>query len=416
MADAPSAPLLTAAPETLRPVPAERWKRHAEMLDGLHRDHPLRYLFLEVTRRCNLSCAYCGSSCSPADRSTELGVAEWKDLIGQVAGDFSSKRVMVAVTGGEPLMKEGVFELFAELRRLCFPYGMVSNGRLLDDAAARELVRVGIGSISLSMDATPELNDRIRGKGSTLSVGKAIASLRRAGYRGKLEIITTVTRPVIPVLPAVRRMVAQARVPLWRLGMVMPIGRAAERPDLVPGPAEVRTVLEFIRKCRADKLLPSPEFCEEGYLGGRYEHHVRPYLAQCRAGITTGGIMRDGSIGACPELGLNYVQGHVSKDRFRDVWSERYQVFRDRSWARTGECTDCAAWERCRGGALHLRERPGSEFLRCLYVMLEEAQKPAAKEKKPAREAPTRRPKPKPAARTLRTKSRPSSRAAAARH
>ena len=117
---------------------------------------------------------------------------------------------------------------------------------------------------------------------------------------------------------------------------------------------------------------------------------MRPYLAQCRAGITTGGILRDGSIGACPELGTAYVQGHVSRDRFRDVWYGRYEVFRDRSWARTGECTDCGAWERCRGGALHLRDKPGADFLRCLYVMLEEAK--AAKPTKVVKEAKAAKP------------------------
>ncbi|MBI5498658.1 MAG: radical SAM protein [Deltaproteobacteria bacterium] len=373
MTDTKPGPSAAPRPKPRRPVSKTRWQRHAALLDGLERERPLRYLFLEVTRRCNLACAYCGSSCSPKDASHELTMAEWRDLVRQVASDFNPRRVMVAVTGGEPLLREGIFDLFRELRRHGFPYGMVSNGRLLDDAAARELVRAGMGSLSLSMDATPELNDKLRGKGCTLSVGRAIGSLRKAGYRGKLEIITTVTRPVIPLLPQVRRMVAEARVPLWRLGMVMPIGRAAARPDLVPGPDEVRAVLEFIRGCRADGLLPSPEFCEEGYLGDRYEHHVRPFLAQCRAGITTGGILRDGSIGACPELGTAFVQGHVSRDRFRDVWYERYGIFRDRSWARTGACTACDSWERCRGGALHLRERPGAEFLRCLYLMLQES-------------------------------------------
>ena len=370
------------------PPDAARWAKHAEQIDGLMRDHPLRYLFLEITRRCNLACAYCGSSCLPTDTAKELTIPEWLEQIRQVAADFEPRRVMVAVTGGEPLLREGVFSIFAELRRLGFPYGMVSNARLLDAAAAREMVRCGIGSISLSMDAPPDLNDRLRGRGSTLAVAEAIRHLRAAGYKGKLEIITTVTRPVIPVLPQVRRMVAEARVPLWRLGIVMPIGRAAERPDLVPGPAEVRRLLEFVRDARADGLLPKPEFCEEGYVGDEFEGIVRPYLSQCRAGITTGGILRDGSIGACPELGPAFAQGHVSRDRFRDVWRDRYQVFRDRTWARGGACADCEAWERCRGGALHLRERPGAEMLRCLYLMLREAARPAPADGATAREEP----------------------------
>ena len=391
------------APPAARPdVPdAARWARHAELIDGLMRDHPLRYLFLEITRRCNLACAYCGSSCLPTDTAKELTVPEWLEQLRQVAADFDARRVMVAVTGGEPLLREGVFSIFAELRRLGFPYGMVSNARLLDRAAAREMVRCGIGSISLSMDAPPDLNDRLRGRGSTLAVAEAIRHLREAGYKGKLEIITTVTRPVIPVLAQVRRMVAEARVPLWRLGIVMPIGRAAERPDLVPGPDEVRRLLEFVRAARTDGLLPKPEFCEEGYVGDEFEGAVRPYLSQCRAGITTGGILRDGTIGACPELGPAFAQGHVSRDRFRDVWNDRYQVFRDRSWTRSGGCADCEVWDRCRGGALHLRDEPGAEMLRCLHLMLRGAAQPAPTkvDAAPTRKAPPTKPRAAPAKR-----------------
>jgi radical SAM protein with 4Fe4S-binding SPASM domain len=99
---------------------------------------------------------------------------------------------------------------------------------------------------------------------------------------------------------------------------------------------------------------------------------VRPYLCQCRAGITTGGILADGRIGACPELSDAFVQGDIRTERFREVWDRRYQVFRDRSWTRRGECAGCEAYDRCRGGSLHLYPEPNAELLRCFYLMLGE--------------------------------------------
>ncbi len=348
------------------------WARHLAERARRAQAHELRYLFLEVTRRCNLACAYCGSSCGPRARRDELGVAEWLGVIRQVATDFDPRRVMVAVTGGEPLLKEGIFELFAELGRLGFPYGMVSNGCLLDAAAAARLVEVGIGSISLSMDAPPPLNDALRGEGTAAAVTRAVGALRAAGYRGKLEIISTVTRPAVPLLPQMRAWVSELRVPLWRVAPVMPIGRAARRPDLVPGPAEIRAILEFVLAARQDGTLPSPEMSEEGYVGNRFEGNVRPYLCQCRAGINIAGILCDGRIGACPELGDDYVQGHVARDRFAEVWRDGYRALRDRSWMRQGQCADCAEFSRCEGGALHLYERPGAEPLRCLYLLARE--------------------------------------------
>lgn len=346
------------------------WRRNNRTLDKLTRTHPLRYLFLEITRRCNLKCVYCGSDCSAEAVRQELPTETWIEIARQLAQDFPPRQVMIAVTGGEPLLKPDVLDLFRELRRLGFSFGMVTNGVLVDKELARQLVETGIGSISLSLDAPPEANDAVRGKGTADKVEAAIENLRAVGYSGKLEIISTLTTPTVAHLDEMRRHVARLRVPLWRIAPVMPIGRAKERPELVPGPAEIRAILEFIFQGRQDSYMPKPEFGEEGFVGDRYESTVRPYLCQCRAGITTGGILADGRIGACPELADTFVQGNILKERFKEVWETRYQVFRDRTWTHKGICASCNELKRCRGGSLHLYPDLESEIQRCFYKML----------------------------------------------
>jgi radical SAM protein with 4Fe4S-binding SPASM domain len=350
------------------------WTRHLERLSRLTAEHPLRYLFFEVTRRCNLRCAYCGSSCDLQSGSGELDIGEWIEIARQIAADFEASRVMIAVTGGEPLMRPGLFELFGELRRLGFDYGIVTNGFYVNDRTAAELVAAGIGSISVSMDAPGEVNDLLRGASASAKAENAIASLRRAGYAGKLEIISTITRPVVPLLDTMRRRLSELRIANWRIAPVMPIGRAAEHPELIPGPVEIRQLLEYVREARADRMNPRPQFCEEGFVGNRFEGIVRPFLAQCRAGITTGGIRANGTIGACPELGDGFAQGHIRTERFRDVWETRYQVFRQRDWTKRGLCAGCEHHPRCNGGSLHLYPTPEAELLRCLYWMAREAE------------------------------------------
>ena len=350
------------------------WQRHLERWATLVREHPLRYLFLEVTRCCNLQCAYCGSDCDRSARPEELETHEWLQIVRQVAADFDAPRVMIAVTGGEPLLKPGIFDLFDELCRLGFHYGMVTNGYFLTGAIAERLVAAKMGSVSISMDAPGEVNDQLRGAHASAKVESAVKNLRAAGYDGKLEIISTITRPVIPLLDTMRRYLSRFRIANWRVAPVMALGRAAQRPDLVPGPVEVRQLLEFVRAARKDRLLPRPELCEEGFVGHRFEGVVRPYLAQCRAGITVGGIRADGRIGACPELGDAFTQGHIARDRFRDVWETRYRVFREREWMKRGPCERCDHYALCGGGSMHLYGTPESELLRCLYQMAREAE------------------------------------------
>lgn len=358
----------------LRPVRYRlMWRSHRARLDGLAEAHPLRYLFLEVTRRCNLACLYCGSDCTGRARDGEMTSAEWVEALRQIAADFP-RRPMVAVTGGEPLLKEGILDIFRELQRLGYPYGMVTNGARMTPEMARDVVAAGIGSISVSMDAPPAINDELRGRGAAAGVERAVAALREAGFTGKLEVISTLTRPALPHLEEMRRHLASLRIPLWRVAPVMPIGRARGRDDLVPTPADIRGLLEWVRAARNDPRLPRPEFGEEGYVGARFEGFVRPYLAGCRAGITVAGIKCDGRIGACPELSDAFDQGDIRRERFKDVWEGRYQSLRDRAWARKGACDDCGRWPECHGGAMHLYDRPGGEFARCLYLQCKECE------------------------------------------
>jgi len=345
------------------------WDEHIRLRLKLYEEHPLDYLFLEVTRECNLSCAYCGSVCGAKPQRKELPVEEFIQAVRQVAEDFDPGDIVVAVTGGEPLTKPGILDLFKTLKELGFFYGMVSNGWLLTDEVAKKLVELEMSSLTLSMDAPPPLNDHLRGEGTSMAVFKAVDALHRAGYKGRLEIFSTVTKPGVPMLEQTRALISSMRVPYWRVSPVMPIGRAARRPDLVPGPKEIRELYEFVLAARADDYLPKPETCEEGYLGNRFEGNVRPYLAQCRAGVTVASILCDGRIAACPELSEAFVQGHIHQDRFKDVWNERYQVFRDRSWMKKGQCGACEHFRRCEGSSIHLYEDTNAFPHRCLYLL-----------------------------------------------
>ena len=361
-------PMLEAMLATVRQSFVSR--RATQRFAALARTHELRYLFLEITRRCNLACAYCGSGCSPAWSRPELDSAQWIAVLQQIARDFVPSQVMLAITGGEPLAKPGFFDIVAAADALGFPYGMVTNGTLLTPSVARRLAASNIAAISLSLDGPPEWHDRHRGHGSAALVERAIANLRQAGYRRRLEIISTIVKPVVPHLGALRAQVAALRVAEWRLAPLIPIGRAADRPDLVPDAADVRAILDFVRASRADSLLPRPEFGEECYLGDEYEGVVRPFRFSCRAGLTVGGILSDGRIGACPELSSAFTQGDIRTDRFADVWSTRYQIFRDRRWTRRGSCAGCDGFEECQGGSLHLYSSLEAEPLRCLYKMV----------------------------------------------
>src|SRR3990167_9580137 len=67
-----------------------------------------RLVVLELTRRCNLRCVHCRAS---ADRTTfydELDTEEWFRLLRDIT---SFSKPIIILSGGEPLLREDVFDI-----------------------------------------------------------------------------------------------------------------------------------------------------------------------------------------------------------------------------------------------------------------------------------------------------------------
>ena len=74
-------------------------------------------------------------------------------------------------------------------------------------------------------------------------------------------------------------------------------------------------------------------------------------------------VLIDGSISACGSIRANYHQGNIYQDDFWEVWQNKFQPYRDRSWMRKDECKDCKYFRYCRGNGMHLRDSEGKLLL-----------------------------------------------------
>ena len=61
---------------------------------------------------------------------------------------------------------------------------------------------------------------------------------------------------------------------------------------------------------------------------------------------------------------------NIYRDSFWDVWQNRFDKFRDREWARKGECADCKMWRFCLGGGMHLHDDQ-EHLMYCHYKRLQ---------------------------------------------
>jgi radical SAM protein with 4Fe4S-binding SPASM domain len=336
------------------------------------RVHPLRYLFLEITQRCQLACRHCGSDCGATERDGELTEAEWAGVIARVARAFDRREIVVVITGGEPLLAPAWDAVTGALRDHELAWGLVTNGWALDDARLAEALGRGLQSLTVSLDGLRESHDRLRGRAG--SWDRATAALARAADASLLflDAVTCVHPGNLPELPAILELLRSRRVPAWRLVAIYPRGRAAANRDLLLSGTDWLRLLEWIRQTRAAEASGGldVQFGCEGYLPPDVDRAVRnePYF--CRAGIAIGSVLVDGAISACPNIGRELVQGNVRSDDLVDVWNTRFEPFRDRAWMRRGACAGCQQWRRCQGNSLHLWDGATNDPALCHRAVL----------------------------------------------
>ncbi len=349
-------------------------RRMRELAHPLYRKletvvHPLRYLFLEVTQRCNLACLHCGSDCGSVPRQEELSTQEWLAFFDALATRVDAKKLLLVLTGGEPLCHPDIDSLLAHLARHRFTFGIVTNGYDLTLARARQLAASGASTLTISLDGLQGAHDWLRGRAGAFT--RALRAIEAAAATGFpfFDVVTCVNPRNLGELGAVSALLRGMGVRAWRLFSIFPRGRALGNRALLLSSAELRALFEFIAGERS--RLHSADFdlqygCE-GYLPPALDRSVRgePYF--CRAGISIGSVLADGSISACPNIARTLVQGNIRQDDLLDVWEHRFQPFRDRAWMQTGRCVGCDQFRRCAGNSLHLWDPEAGQTALCTY-------------------------------------------------
>ena len=339
-------------------------------IDRVITEHPLTTLFWECTLRCNLHCRHCGSDCHVTSALKDMPLEDFLPVLDSIAKAQDPHEVMINVTGGEPLMRKDLEVCGKAFYQREFPWGIVTNGQLLTPKRFQSLLQSGLRSVTVSLDGIGETHEWMRGLAG--SYPKALEAARMVAASGAVEydVVTCVNKRSYKELDQIKELLIGNGIKAWRLFTVFPVGRAASDPELRLSGEEFRGLMEFIKRTRKEGRIKASYGCE-GFLG-KYEGDVRDNFFLCNAGITTGSIMADGSIAACPSIRADFSQGNIYKgDDFMDVWNNRYQVYRDRSWMKTGECASCKYWKYCRGNGMHLRDANG-KLLFCHFHRLNE--------------------------------------------
>ncbi|MBP5687114.1 MAG: TIGR04133 family radical SAM/SPASM protein [Muribaculaceae bacterium] len=336
----------------------------------LEKNHPLRQLFWECTLRCNLSCRHCGSDCRKVSLTPDMPLEHFLPVLDDVATMIEPGRVLVNTVGGEPLVRPDIVECGKAITDRGFMWGFVTNGVLLTEKMLRDVLKAGLRTVAVSLDGLENEHNWLRG-GSFDGAMAAVKLLTRT--RNLLwDVITCVNQRNFSTLPELKQYLLDAGVTKWRIFTIFPQGRAKLNNELFLNPEQYVELMDFIASTRKEGKIDLSYSCE-GFLGD-YEGEVRSHIYRCDAGTMTASILANGDISGCLSIRSHYNQGNIYRDKFSDVWKNRFEQMRNRRWMKRDECAKCKVWDWCAGGPFHLRDDDG-KMLHCNYLTICEAKK-----------------------------------------
>ena len=312
-----------------------------------------KWIAWEVTRRCNLKCVHCRSS-------SELEVSEHPDFsfeeAKRVLDDIASyASPVVVLSGGEPLLREDVFDIAQYGTKKGLRMCMATNGTLVTDEIAKKIKESGIQMVSLSLDgSTAEVHDNFRNvPGAFDGTVNATRLFKENGI--KFLINSSFTKRNQDEIPKIFKLAKKLGATAWYMFMIVPTGRGEEIMEELISAEDYEELLKWHYKLEKneDDILVRPT-CAPSYYrvvlqqakeqGDDFKRRTLQFSTGgskgCLAGQLISLIDVDGNVLPCSYFPMS--AGNIREQSFKDIWenSKLFQDLRDFK-AYKGRCGAC---------------------------------------------------------------------------
>jgi radical SAM protein with 4Fe4S-binding SPASM domain len=291
----------------------------------------------DITYACNLRCRHCYAGAGKPSPG-ELTTVEAKRVIDEL---HQAGVPLLALSGGEPLVREDLFELVRYAHEKGFYVALASNGTLITRNIARELKNAGIRFIQISLDgASAATHDRFRGVDGVFQ--RTIQGIRNCVEQGFFVNVATVAhRHNYREIPGIIDLCEEYGVNWFMVYNFVPTGRGASmvHHDLTPGEREtlLKSLWERTRKGSSVEVLSmAPQFVRVALQAEMGEdrkifpmHFANPelpgrlanlaeFIGGCVCGRLYAALRPNGDIEPCVFFPLAI--GNILQDSFVDLW------------------------------------------------------------------------------------------------
>jgi radical SAM protein with 4Fe4S-binding SPASM domain len=328
------------------------------------------------TSRCNLNCLHCYSNSTSGLGSDELTTAEAKQLIHQLV---EANCPIALFTGGEPLLRNDLFDLLAEAKQLPLRTVISTNGTLIDSAIAKKLAGLDVGYVGISIDGYEFLHDKFRqSHGCFKATLTGVENCQKAGLKTGLRF--TITKQNADKIPAVFDIAASAGIRRICFYHLIKAGRAKNLNTYTLTPQQTRhavdTIIEkteeLVRKKLVDEVLTVGNHADGPYILIRTTDDKQRATAKQlllanggnKIGEKIASVSWDGSVHP-DQFWQNYSLGNIKDKSFKEIWENPddpvLNKLHNKAKFADKRCLACKWFNLCKGNFRFLGTNPSEK-------------------------------------------------------
>lgn len=288
-----------------------------------------------LIRRCNLTCKHCYTTSADINFPGELSTSE----VYTIMDDLKSFHVPVLIlSGGEPLLRNDIFDIALRAKEMGFYVGLSSNGTLITGDNIDAIDAIGFDYVGVSIDGMRETHDAFRrSEGSFEASMRGVRLCRERGIKVGLRF--TLTQDNVDDFPAMLNLMDDEDVDKFYLSHLNYGGRGNRNRKDDAVHAMTRQVmdalfekcLERLRAGRPAEFVTGNNDADGVYLLNwvrrRFPEHVDTMHARLRqwggnaSGVNIANIDNLGNVHP-DTFWWHYTLGNLRDRSFSAIWSD----------------------------------------------------------------------------------------------
>ena len=308
-----------------------------EYADSMKAPHRMDLLVSAMVKdgkwHCNQKCVHCYAAGQCYAEEEELSTDDWKKVLDRLK---AAGIPQVTFTGGEPTMREDLFELIAYAR--WFISRLNTNGIRLTEEYCRRLREAELDSVQITFySCDPEIHNQLVGAPQYENTRNGIVNALKAGLSVSINTpLCTLNRDYRKTLEYLHGL---GVIYVTCSGLITTgnaLGSASQRLQLTQD--EIREVLtEAVQYCRANGMEIA--FTSPGWLPEETFAELEIPTPSCGACLSNMAVTPGGAVVPCQSWLSEDRLGYILTDRWEEIWnSETCETYRNYAASMTGKC------------------------------------------------------------------------------